>query len=114
MASPRELDPVLAQLVRHPAALDVLDLLAHGPLPLPVVCVRLGVRRRTASTALRTLAAHGLLRRDDQPGSWDEAGAGGSRYELTRPGHNHARLLRDFGTLVAIYEHLLIGAPAVE
>ncbi|HVW40254.1 MAG TPA: hypothetical protein VHC18_02785 [Amycolatopsis sp.] len=112
MTSGAGLDPVLAQLARHPVTLDAPGLLAQEPLTLAALSARLRTRRRTVEAALRVLAAHGMVSRRDQAGSWDERGAAPVLYQLTRAGQDLDRRLQRFDTLVAIYEHLLCGEPS--
>ncbi|TNC20977.1 hypothetical protein [Amycolatopsis alkalitolerans] len=107
MASDAKLDPILAQLVRYPAALDVLDLLAAGPCTPAGLRTRLRAKRRAVDAALRVLAAYGLVGRCGRAGTWDEPVS--ACYELTGRGHDLAHRLERFDTLVAIYELLLYG-----
>ncbi|WP_412544221.1 winged helix-turn-helix transcriptional regulator [Longispora sp. K20-0274] len=87
---------ILAELERRPATLDAL---------------RAGCRASRAATvaAVRTLAAHGVLRRDDASGSWDTTAPDQVKYGLAPAGRALVASLWDLESWSAAY-----GQPATE
>src|SRR6266542_1142483 len=99
-------DPV-ARLVSQPYVVEALDALARQPLTQRRLSRILGTPRRRLTSPLRTLAAHGAIRRHDQHGSWDHLVA--TTYELTGTGRELVELLERADTWDALYGRYLGG-----
>ncbi|MFE6613345.1 winged helix-turn-helix transcriptional regulator [Amycolatopsis sp. NPDC057786] len=103
----------LAWLVSQPCAVEILDVLAETPRPLTDLHRQLKATRRTISSALRVLAAAGVVRRRGHCGSWDILPPPSTRYELTATGREFTRQLNRVEVWTTLYEHYL-GAPTTK
>ncbi|MGY6651460.1 winged helix-turn-helix transcriptional regulator [Amycolatopsis sp. TRM77291] len=97
----------LAWLVSQPCAVEILDALTDVPRPFADLRGRLRASRRTISSALRVLAAAGVVRRRGHCGSWDSLPPPSTRYELTATGREFTRQLNRLEVWTTLYEHYL-------
>ncbi|MGW4589690.1 methyltransferase family protein [Amycolatopsis thermoflava] len=103
-----DLDPQLAELLRTPVTLDVVDALGRErALTLTDLARRLQVKRHVVGQGLRILATHHVVARERGKGTWDTCVPEGELYSLTTHGRFLATELRQFDVLVAVYERLL-------
>jgi DNA-binding HxlR family transcriptional regulator len=98
----------LRELVSHPHVVEVLDALSRGPMTLADIRSRVPVRRPGLATALRLLAARGLVTSSDA-GTWDVHSPHHAVYRHTELGRMVFASLSSFSFWTTIYERALRG-----
>jgi DNA-binding HxlR family transcriptional regulator len=104
-----EVDAELLELAGRAQAVAVLDALSGGARRGADLRRSAGGRRREFTATLRLLAAYGVLRCVDAPGSWDASDPVARTYELTAVGEDLAARLDRLDVWTAVYEHYLHG-----
>lgn len=108
MTNEPDLHPQLAELLRVPITLDLVDTLGRErALTLAELATRLQVKHSQVGHGLRILAIHRVVARERGAGTWDTCVPEGELYSLTARGRFLATELRQFDVLVAVYEQLL-------
>ena len=100
--------PDLRELVSHPHVVEVLDALSHGPMTLADIRSTVPAGRRGLATALRLLAAGGLVTRSDA-GSWDVHPPHHAVYRHTELGRMVFASLSSFSFWTEIFDRALRG-----
>jgi DNA-binding HxlR family transcriptional regulator len=100
--------PELRELVSHPHVVEVLDALSHGPMTLAGLRSTVPARRRGLATALRLLAARGLVTRSDA-GTWDVYAPHHAVYRHTDLGRMVFASLSSFSFWTTIFDRALRG-----
>ena len=93
----------LRGLVSRPHLVDLLDVLAAGPMTVVQMRAALGGRRQRVSRALRELTIGGLVT-GDTAGSRDGSPPAGERYHHTERGRAVVGLLSNFSVWSSLYD----------
>jgi DNA-binding transcriptional ArsR family regulator len=93
----------LRGLVSRPHLVDLLDVLAAGPMTVVQMRAALGGGRQGVSRALRELMIGGLVT-DDKPGSRDGSAPAGECYHHTERGRAVVALLSRFSVWNSLYD----------
>jgi DNA-binding transcriptional ArsR family regulator len=93
------------EVLSHPHVVEVLDALVHGPMSLADLRSHLRAGRRGMAVALRVLAAHGLVAKNDT-GSWDAVAPDYTAYRQTYRGRRIAEQLSSFSVWTSMLERL--------
>jgi DNA-binding HxlR family transcriptional regulator len=93
----------LSELVSHPHVVEVLDALRYGPMTLADIRSRVPAGPLGLAEALRVVAAHGLVTRNDN-GSWDTAAPVNAVYRHTDLGRLTVETLSDFSVWTRMFE----------
>jgi DNA-binding HxlR family transcriptional regulator len=99
------------EVVSHPHVVEVLDALRHGPMPLADLRSYVGAGRRGLALALRIVAAHGLVAKNDT-GSWDAVAPNNTVYWHTDRGRRIAEQLASFSVWTSMLDRL--PGPAID
>ena len=94
---------LLRGLVSRPHLVDLLDVLAAGPMTVVQMRAALGGGRQGVRRALRELMIGGLVT-GDTPGSRDGSALAGERYQHTERGRVVVGLLSRFSVWTALYD----------
>ncbi len=93
----------LRDLVSRPRLVDLLDVLAAGPMTVVQMRAALGGGRRGVRKVLRELMIGGLVT-GDTPGSRDGSALAGERYQHTERGRAVVGLLSRFSVWTSLYD----------
>ncbi|WP_167098244.1 MarR family transcriptional regulator [Mycobacterium sp. DL592] len=93
----------LRGLVSRPRLVDLLDVLAAGPMTVVQIRAALGVGRPAVRRALRELIIGGLVT-GDTPGSRDGSALAGESYQHTERGRAVVGLLSRFSVWTSLYD----------
>jgi DNA-binding HxlR family transcriptional regulator len=93
-------------VVSHPHVVEILDALRHGPMSLADLRSSVRAGRRGLASALRVVAAHGLVVKNDT-GSWDGVASDDAVYRQT----DHGRRLAEQLTSFSVWTSMLERAP---
>jgi len=93
----------LRGLISRPRLVDLLDVLAAGPMTVVQMRAALGGGRQGVSRALRELMIGGLVA-GDMPGSRDGSAPAGERYHHTERGRAVVGLLSRFSVWNSLYD----------
>jgi DNA-binding transcriptional ArsR family regulator len=106
--------PNLRDLLSHPHVVEVLDALSHGSMTVADMRSNLRAGRRALAKALRIIAAHGLVIKDDN-GSWDTNAPGNTVYRQTARGRQIVEMLTRLSVWTAMFDgsHTVGSRPTV-
>jgi DNA-binding HxlR family transcriptional regulator len=93
------------EVVSHPHVVEILDVLRQGPMSWADLRSYVRAGRRGLALALRVMAAHGLVAKNDT-GSWDTVAPDDVVYRQTDHGRRLAEQLSSFSVWTSMLERL--------